>query len=328
MTTQKTPMLNKLTATEHGTFKGDSRGAQLWGVDYKGALFTIHQKTAGGEWSDWQKGTEWVQDDARSTPKGVYELTACRRRNDGCVQFWAIDLNRTLWSAWQQEHGAGGWSGWHGNWNWTESKNVETGKDFPRFKKIVATEAGGRQIAMVFALTEDGKIMSAELEPDKGAWNGWRDMNGTPEEHPFVEITACLQSDNGKLALWGLDTRQQLWGTSQDNPGTRFGPWSGPHWLKAPKLRNMSACQTKTGASIWGIDENYHVTRCFQLGNGWSGWERPEKQSSPAPESYELIATRQNNGCAHVCVVGLDGILYTLTERPGGWDKNWVAMQG
>jgi hypothetical protein len=68
-----------------------------------------------------------------------------------------------------------------------------------------------------------------------------------------------MQGD-GKGALWALDTKMQLWGMVQTAPGGSWGPWTGPNWEKAPKLRNIAAVETTVkknnetyhGACIWG----------------------------------------------------------------------------
>src|SRR4051812_1556919 len=104
MAWQNAPVLNKLTASQ----QGGNRGAQLWGVDYKGTLYTIYQKTPGGEWSDWV-GQNWA---GTGYPKQVYELAAAQQ-NDGRVQFWALDTKLQLWTTWQNAPG-GNWTGWHG----------------------------------------------------------------------------------------------------------------------------------------------------------------------------------------------------------------------
>ena len=89
-------LLNKLTASQ----QGGNRGAQLWGVDIKGTLYTIYQTTPGGEWSNW-KGPDW---NGPNHPKQVYELAACQR-HDGTVQLWVLDMKRQLWSTWQRSPG-------------------------------------------------------------------------------------------------------------------------------------------------------------------------------------------------------------------------------
>jgi hypothetical protein len=99
MSWQNAPMLNKLTSSQ----QGGSRGAQLWGVDYKGTLNTIYQETPGGGWSGWN------QDSLAGSPQ-CYELTAAQQ-NNGCCQLWVVDLKQQLHSISQLAPG-GDWSAW------------------------------------------------------------------------------------------------------------------------------------------------------------------------------------------------------------------------
>ena len=95
------PVLNKLTASQ----QGGSRGAQLWGIDFKGALYTVYQKTPGGEWSDWTK----LNVTGSNQPKQVYELAATQM-SDGRVMLFVLDLKQELWTISQHSHG-GDWVG-------------------------------------------------------------------------------------------------------------------------------------------------------------------------------------------------------------------------
>lgn len=92
MSWQNSPILNKLTASQ----QGGNRGAQLWGVDFKGTLHTIYQTTPGGQWSAWL-GPDW---NGPNHPKQVYELAAAQRQ-DGTMQLWVLDMKRQLWTTWQ-----------------------------------------------------------------------------------------------------------------------------------------------------------------------------------------------------------------------------------
>ena len=58
MSWENAPTLNKLTAAQQGG-RDIKRGAQIWGVDYKGTLYTNYQKTPGGEWAGW-RGPDWA----------------------------------------------------------------------------------------------------------------------------------------------------------------------------------------------------------------------------------------------------------------------------
>src|SRR5215813_9931091 len=108
MSWQNAPTLNKLTSAQ----QGGNRGAQLWGVDFKGTLHTIYQKTPGGEWSNWL-GPDWA---GARRPKQVYELAATQY-SDGRVVLFVLDMYQELWMISQNSPG-GDWSGWEKpEWN-------------------------------------------------------------------------------------------------------------------------------------------------------------------------------------------------------------------
>ena len=126
MSWQNAPALNKLTASQ----QGGKRGAQLWGVDFKGTLHTIYQKTPGGDWSNWL-GPDWG---GPKYPKQVYELAAAQQR-DGRVILFTLDMKRHLRINSQREPG-GDWSGW---------KDIETnGAPDGWLTKLTAVQRGVR----------------------------------------------------------------------------------------------------------------------------------------------------------------------------------------
>src|SRR3712207_5467275 len=112
MSWENAPALRKLTAAQQGG-RDIKRGAQVWGVDVKGALYTNYQKTPGGPWAGWKTQKEW----APGGPQQVYELCASQELLDGRVAFWALDMKRQLWHIMQTQPG-GDWGEWQGpNWN-------------------------------------------------------------------------------------------------------------------------------------------------------------------------------------------------------------------
>src|SRR5215469_2249780 len=310
------PVLNKLTSSQ----QGGNKGAQLWGVDFKGTLHTIWQKTPGGEWSDWQ-GPNWA---GPGHPKQVYELAATQY-HDGCVVLFVLDMKRDLWCI-QQNSPGGDWSGWEGpEWN---------GAPRGWFKKLTAAQQGPNGKAQLWALTNEDSIVGChQVRNDGFRWfQGWYDWKATPENSQFIEITAARQGD-GRSALWALDTKLQLWGIGQtssreETPPGGWGAWVGPNWQGAPKLRNIAACEGKQGAYIWGIGEDeYRIFHNWQLGQGsdkWGGWQIGDWMNGPM--SYELTAARQNNGCAELWAVSLKQVLHSIAETGPEcyWEKVWT----
>jgi hypothetical protein len=299
--------LNKLTAAQ----QGGNRGAQLWGVDHKGKLYTCYQTSPGGSWSDWGGGG-WSDP---KEPKSIYELAAAQNQPDGRVYFWALDMKRQLWARWQTSPG-GSWSPWQHNYNGPPGNS--------RPKKIAAVRAGGGQGQVLFVISENGHLSYSSLINSTGNWGGWADLPETPEQSRFIEVAACEQGD-GRSAVWALDTKRQLWGAGQESPGGKWGPWTGPNWVGAPRLRNIAAVEGKNGAIIVGLGEDYLMTSNFQLGRGqnsWRGWSTPAPEFEP--RSYELTAAGQNNGVAQVWAVTLRGKLTTLTQKEDRhWNPDW-----
>jgi hypothetical protein len=315
MSWQNAPALNKLTSSQ----QGGNRGAQLWGVDLKGTLHTIYQKTPGGEWSNWL-GPDWA---GPGYPKQVYELAATQY-NDGRVALFVLDLRRDLWTISQTSPG-GDWSHWEGpGWN---------GAPRGWLKKLTAVQQGPNGKAQLWGLTDEDTIIGCHQVSNDGRWfQGWYDWHATPDNSRFIELTAARQGD-GRSALWGLDTKLQLWSMSQtstrdETPPGGWGPWIGPNWQESPKLRNIAACEGKQGAYLWGIGEQeYRIFHNWQLSQGgdkWGGWQIGDWMNGP--RSYELTAARQNNGCAQLWAVSLKGVLHSIAETGPNcfWEMNWT----
>jgi len=314
MSWKNAPVLNKLTASQ----QGGNRGAQLWGVDYKGDLHTIYQKTPGGEWSNWL-GPDWA---GTRRPKQVYELAATQQ-SDGRVILFVLDMNQKLWTITQNAPG-GDWMGWQQpDWD---------GMPKGALKKLCAVQQGSKGWGQMWALTSEGTIVGNHQTTADGHWfQGWYDWDQiTVKEKPeFIEITAAPQG-NGLSAIWGLDRKLQLWCSQQTSgsatPPSGWGAWQGPNWKGAPKLRNIAACQGKHGVYLWGIgEEEYRIFFNWQLEPGtdkWGGWQIGDWMNGPF--SYELTAAVQNNGSAQVWAISLKQELHSIAETPnGGWQLAW-----
>lgn len=304
MSWHNAPTLTKLTASQ----QGGSRGAQLWGVDYKGTLYTIYQVTPGGGWSQWA-GPNW--NGHPGNPKQVYEI-AVAQQNNGNVQFFALDMKFQLWTTGQTSPG-GNWTAWSGpNWN-----NAPKG-----MKRIAASQQGGNRGAQLWGINEDLSLTTCYQTTPGGSWSGWQNWPATPQNSQFFEITASQQND-GRVQLWALDTKNQIWSCWQTSPGGNWTGWSGPNWNGAPKLTNIAACQQggSRGAQLWGITEDYSLVSDYQVspGGGWSGWSSGSWAN--AQQVYEVTAAEQNNGCVQLWAVTTKQVVTSITQNsPGG---NW-----
>lgn len=303
------PLLNKLTATQ----LGGKRGAQLWGVDFKGTLYTSYQVSPGGGWSDW-RGPGW---NTRKDPGPVYEL-ASGQLEDGRAQLFVLDMKRQLWTITQEKTG-GDWGEWQGP-NWNKPPGAAG------IKKIHAARVKGK--LQLWAINDNGSLLSCQMFVPSGV-SPWKDFPKTKEGLPWLEVAACEQG-NGLGALWGIDSKLQLWGMGQTANGEWPNFWNGPNWLDAPKVRNIAAVEMKNqkGACIWAITEDYKIICNEQPSpgsNSWWGWDPGDFENKL--RGYEITSAVQNNTLGRVWVISLDGMLTSMgmqLSSPVDWEKYWT----
>jgi hypothetical protein len=311
MSWQNAPVLTKLTSCQ----QGGNRGAQLWGVDNKGTLYTIYQKTPGGAWSNWMS-SGWTE---KNYPKQVYELAAAQRY-DGAVQLWVLDMKHQLWTTWQSSPG-GDWLPWQGpGWN-SMPNNL-------RFKKIAATQLAGSHGLQFWGITDEGGLVGCYQVTPSGAYSPWQDWAQTPEKSRWVEVSGCKQG-NSLGALWGIDDKQQLWCMFQKVKGGEWGPWQGPDWNKAGKVRNIAAVEMggQKGGCIWIVRNDYKFYQSQQSSPGgpeWWPWSPGDYLESMF--GYEITACGQNNGLPEVWAVSLRQDLHSqcVNKDSKDWDWYWT----
>lgn len=311
MSWQNAPVLIKITASQ----QGGNRGAQLWGADVKGTLYTIYQKTPGGSWSAWMS-SGWTE---RNYPKEVYELAAAQR-SDGAVQLWVLDMKHRIWTTWQTSP-AGDWHPWQGpGWN----KEL---RDW-RFKRIAATQLAGNKGCQFWGITDDGVLFGCYQITASGEYSEFREWAKTPEDSYWVEVSGCKQG-NDLGALWGIDEKQQLWCMFQKERGGEWGPWEGPNWNHSRKVRNIAAVERggERGGCIWVIGHDYRFYQSTQSrpgGQEWSHWSPDDFQESMY--GYEITACGQNNGLQQVWAVSLKQDLHSqsMNKDSKDWDWHWT----
>lgn len=314
MSWENAPRLNKLAATQ----LLNKNGAQVWGVDYKGTLYTNYQLTPGGDWAGWKTKSKAEG----GCPQPVYELCASQQHG-GEGQLWVLDFKRQLWTIRQNMDGS--WTKWDNNWNKPPGSF--------QFKKMAAVWQGVSHGARFWGLTENGVLTSCAQHMPAGNWGAWADWPGTP--HDFIEVTSCTLGD-GKAALFALDNTWQLWAMFQQAPGGQWGQWVGPNCLEAPKLRNIVAVEETVerhnekihGASLIGITQDFEVIFNEQSrpSANWFGWSVISFKNEL--RGYELTAARQNNQSARVWVVGNNGDLVSqqvnINSSPPSWERYWT----
>ena len=316
MSWQNAPVLIKLASSQ----LSGKNGAQIWGVDNRGRLYTNYQIRPGGGWDGWMTNS-WSYG---GYPEMVYELCASQQ-HEGEAQLWVLDYKRQLWSIKQDKEG--NWMPWEGNWNKPPGNSV--------FKKITALYEGITQGARVWGISENGVLASCKKSMPAGNWGGWSDWPAPKDHVGWIEVSACMSGD-GKGALWGLDSKLQLWGSVQEKPGGNWGAWVGPNWEQAPRLRNIAAVETTVkknnetyhGACIWGLTADGRSTFNEQSrpSANWFGWS--QGTFTDTFRGYEITAMRQNNQSARVWVISYDQVLASqqvdLNSSPPGFERFWT----
>ena len=307
MSWQNAPVLRKLTATQ----LGGERGAQLWGVDNKGTLYSTYQAARGRDWTEW-RGPGWY---SKNFPPQVYELAAAQL-DDGRAQLWVLDMKRQLWTITQKTEG-GEWNDWEGpNWNKPPGKE--------NLKKLTAARIAGK--TQLWGILEDGMLITCTIT--KSGTSQWDSFSKTNEALPWIEVAACKQGLHSGGAIWGIDSELKLWGNGQDPTSGQWGDWGKPNWKRAPKVRNIAAVEMggSKGATIWAIRSDYKVIYNYQTAAGmdsWMGWV--EADDGNTLSAYELTAAAQNDGLARVWAVSLGQALTSQAIDRGTfmWERRW-----
>lgn len=195
----------------------------------------------------------------------------------------------------------------------------------PSLNMIEAAQQGGKRGAQLWGVTQNYKLISTFQVTPGGNWSEWSLPGWAGMTKPVLDIAAA-QQNNGKVQLWVIDSRGQLYSISQLAPGGGWGQWSGPNWNSAPQLNSIAAVQQRgnRGAQLWGVTEEMTLMTTFQEtpGGNWSGW----KVWMGAPNVKDVTAADQNDGRVQLFLVDDQLQLWTAWQTsPGG---SWTTTQG
>ncbi len=205
MSWNNAPLLTKLTASQ----RGGKRGAQLWGVDLKGTLHNL-SKNAGRPV------------DRLARPR--LDRTSLPRTSLRIGRSATTGRSRAIM-------GAGHGSAKFGRYREVVARRrlEELGRPgleqhalaTLRFKKVAAAQLSGGPRRAVLGYHGRGRpgINCGEIAP-AGNWTPWQNFAKTPDDLPWLEVTACKQGNPKVGALWAIDNKMQLWGMG-DNQGGR-----------------------------------------------------------------------------------------------------------
>jgi hypothetical protein len=209
------------------------------------------------------------------------------------------------------------------------SNGIQPWENAPGLTRIAASQQGGSRGAQLWGIQINNQMTSIFQETPGGSWSTWRgpEWSGAPSPLAF-DLAACQQND-GRVQLWTLDIKQQLWSIWQTSPGGGWSAWSGPNWNSAQQLIEITACQQggSRGAQLWGIQEDYTLVTCFQEtpGGSWSGWN-PWPATPANSQFIQLAAAQQNDGRVQLWAIDTQLQLWSCWQTsPGGGWTGWTG---
>ena len=353
----KVPALTRITASDQNgnqdTNKNDAkRGAQIWGVDTDGILWSNFQLSPGSDNYGWIKG--WNNQTDAPSPNGVIDLVACRQ-GDMRVQIWVLTKEQRLYSAYQFSAG-GNWSKWK---EWEVPSNP--------LVRLCASEQNGNQDsssqhvklgARIWGVDSDGILWSNLQNSPGGNWSGWSNGDGTGWngqsnfEAPLkiLDLAACRQGDM-RTQIWALATDKTLHTTYQVVQGGEWSAWE--QWATPPTpLTCLCASEQNgqhdpfdenphLGASLWAVDTNGVLWNTYQQSAGadWSVWSSGQNSEgwnsqpgAPTPAAIvDLAACTQGNSETRIWATSTETLITSAAQNSpggewGGWYRDQIAF--
>ncbi|MGE1153510.1 hypothetical protein [Pseudomonas kitaguniensis] len=303
------PPVQEPFATIATSMQAGNRGIELWVASTSGQVWTLYQRSAGDNWSNWE-GPGF-----KNQPTPLHQLAAALQ-NSGNVLFAGLDGAGSVWTCSQGSPG-GDWNAWSG-------PNV--GVQPCAFEQLAASQQGGSRGVELWAAGADGQVWTLYQITAGGRWSQWEGPGFKGQPAPLFKLAAAQQS-NGSVMFWGLDREGKLWGISQHSAGGDWEAWQGPGFVGQPEaFTSITASQQQgnRGVELWGVGASGQVWTLYQTAPGgpWSKWEGPGFKGQPKPMK-NIAAALQNNGCVLLWAVDNDNQLWHIAQGSAGGD--WLG---
>lgn len=95
----------------------------------------------------------------------------------------------------------------------------------PALMRIAASQQGGQRGAALWGIDTAGQLRCTYQETPGGKWTGWSGIWAGNSPGNLIDIAAAQQND-GRVALWVLDSSQRLHHCSQTSAGGDWSSWS------------------------------------------------------------------------------------------------------
>lgn len=215
---------------------------------------------SGGAWTNWQSLGEV---NARSI--------AAARWGDGHMEVFITTPGGDVWHTWQQSPG-GAWGPWSHGFA-SPAPFPLLGPDYGRPARFVQVAAVADENGSVQVFAVDDQALLWQRSPTATGWADWT-MVGTTGAR-LIKIAAALY-DDGRLALFGVDTDWQVWRVHQ-NINRNLG-WEGWSVFDDGRTRMTQVAARKDGTGkirLFGVDnagQLWHRQQTASNADVWTGW--------------------------------------------------------
>jgi hypothetical protein len=285
---------------------GDGR-LELFVLDIEGSLWHMWQTAWSNGWSGWSRRGQASSWPASVGPSG-----------DGRLELFVVGdggLSHSYQTAWSN-----GWSGWHTHA--APPSPIGIGFSAPG----IAAAASGRLSAFV----GNGALWRLQQTGWSNGWSDWQ-PHGSPPGGFAVGPVVAQRSGDGRIELFVIDNRGQMWNVRQTSPGSSFSEWNDfgtPEVALEDRPGLARSADGRLELFAVGVDGAlYHRWETAVGTLTWSGWASAGKPAATRFVDHPALAPSAD-GRLELFVTGADGNVWHRwqTRASDGW-SNWVSTR-
>jgi hypothetical protein len=244
---------------------------------------------------------------------------------NGALEMFTTDSSGNVYHNWQKAADLNTEpNGASSNWNgWTENLSGATGTANPIGDMAVVKNLDNT--LQIFIPTNGAGntdvFYNRQVTPG-GSWSVWADMGSTSAG--LTHLQAGRNADGG-LSVFGLDSSDNLWTSSENAPGVAWSSWTKLNTSGTTIQPGYVVGENITGRlEVFGVNSGGNVYHAWQTAsNTWtSTWTSLSAPSGVTLTSWLQVA-RDVSGHLNVFAVGTNGTVYT-TMQPS-WPA-WAAL--
>jgi uncharacterized phage protein gp47/JayE len=252
-----------------------------------GALWTISQINADGNWGKWR------------SLGGQIDLLAVGTNQDGRLEIFARGADKALWHIWQTSP-SGPWS----SWSWLGGQ-IDL--------LAVGSNQDGRLEVFARGIADQALWHIWQIAPNNG-WSNWDSLGGR------IDLLSVGSNQDGRLEVFARGTDQAVWHIWQIAPNNGWSGWDS----LGGQIDLLSVNSNQDGRlEVFARGSDHGLWHIWQLApnNGWGGW------ASLGGQIEMLFAAKNQDGRLEVFARGTDqALLHVWQIFPNdGWNTTWAT---